>query len=75
MISLRSPILIEGRRRDSGSEGGGREEGRKRGREKMQLTFLLPGTPKYNSQEQVYLGVLANKFNILKIYLNGNLYM
>lgn len=73
MISLRSPILIEGR----GGEEGGRKE---RGSENMQLTFqlpstwLLPGTPRWNTQEQIYPGSLGNEFIILKFYLNGNLY-
>jgi hypothetical protein len=73
MISLRSPILIERRGRNGGREGEGREGGRE-GREKMQLTFLLPGTLKCNSQEQIYLSGLVNEFIILKKYLNGDLY-
>ena len=72
MISLRSPILIEGR------GGGGRGEwGRG---QNMQLTFqlpstwLLPGTWRCNTQEQIYPGSLINEFIILKFYLNGSLY-
>ena len=62
-------------------ERGRRERGREQGSENMQLTFqlsstwLLPGTPKCNSQEQIYLGSLVNEFIILKNYFNGNLHI
>lgn len=37
-------------------------------------TWLLPGTCRRNTQEQIYPGSLVNEFIILKFYLNGSLY-
>lgn len=65
---------------EGGWKRGRRERGREQGSKNMQLTFqlsstwLLPGTPKCNSQEQIYLGSLVNEFIILKNSFNGHLY-